>query len=108
MIRTGETICPKCGGELKYYDRVKRKVRLRYGQKHELYLRRYRCQECRALHRELKDFLVPYKRYEREIIFGVMEGLITCETLGFEDYPCELTMKLWKRVRTRIKLCLLF
>ena len=27
---------------------------------------------------------------------GVLEGLITCETLGFEDYPCEMTMIRWR------------
>lgn len=107
MIKTGETRCPNCGGELRYYDKVRRMVRERYGRKRELYLRRYRCKECGVTHREMQDFLIPYKRYEREIIFGVMEGLITCETLGFEDYPCELTMRLWMRFGTRNLLCLL-
>lgn len=37
----------------------------------------------------------PYKQYEAELISGVVEGLITAETLGFEDYPCESTMKRW-------------
>jgi hypothetical protein len=35
-------------------------------------------------------------RYESEIIIGVLEGLITCETLGYEDYPCEATMRRWR------------
>lgn len=38
------------------------------------------------MHRELPDFIFPYKQYEAEIIIGVLEGFITCETLGFEDY----------------------
>lgn len=37
----------------------------------------------------------PYKQYEAELISGVLEGLITVETLDFEDYPCESTMKRW-------------
>jgi hypothetical protein len=50
---------------------------------------------CGALHRELPEELLPYKQYEAEVIIGVLEGLITCETLGFEDYPCEMTMSRW-------------
>ena len=47
------------------------------------------------LHRELTELLFPYKQYESEVITGVLEGLITCETIGFEDYPCEMTMLRW-------------
>lgn len=39
---------------------------------------------------------VPYKQYEAEVIIGVLEGFITCETIGFEDYPCEMTMVRWQ------------
>ena len=42
------------------------------------------------------DFLHPYKQYDSEIIDGVIEGLIDSDTLGFEDYPCEMTMKRWR------------
>jgi hypothetical protein len=44
----------------------------------------------------LPDYLFPYKQYEREVIIGVMDGYITPETIGYEDYPCEMTMKRWK------------
>ena len=58
-------------------------------------IRRLRCTICGSLHRELPEELFPYKQYEAEVIIGVLEGLITCETLGFEDYPCEMTMSRW-------------
>ena len=32
MVTNDETICPHCGGELKYYDRVKRIVRTKIQQ----------------------------------------------------------------------------
>jgi len=38
---------------------------------------------------------LPYKQYEAELIIGVLDGLITYETLGYEDYPCESTMLKW-------------
>ena len=28
---------------------------------------------------------------------GVLNGTITPETIDYEDYPCELTMKRWTR-----------
>ena len=96
MISDSKSTCPKCGGQLKYYDTVKRIVRTKYGVKNKVDIRSSRCQKCSAMHRELPDFIFPYKQYEAEIIIGVLEGFITCETLGFEDYPCEMTMIRWR------------
>lgn len=96
MIRSNEWCCPLCGGSLKYYDKVKRTIRSKYGRKKELNIRRLRCMRCNFLHRELPYYIIPFKQYETDIITGVLEGLITCETLGFEDCPCEITMKRWR------------
>lgn len=49
-------------------------------------------------------FIYPYKQYESEIITGVIEGLITCETFGYEDYPCEMTMIRWKAHKSQLLL----
>jgi uncharacterized Zn finger protein len=95
MIKQNVFICPKCGGELKYYDSVKRIIRTKKRATNYISLRRLRCKNCNSIHREIPDDIFPYKQYEAEIIVGVVEGLITCETLGFEDYPCELTMMNW-------------
>lgn len=97
MIGSNESICPKCGGQLKYYDHVKRIARTKYGKKNRIDIRRFRCQQCGSIHRELPNNIFPYKQYEADIIVGVLEGFITCETLGFEDYPCEMTMFRWRQ-----------
>ena len=39
-----------------------------------------------------------------EVIIGVLEGLITCETLGFEDFPCEMTMFRWLSQKAQLLL----
>lgn len=96
MIGCFNTRCPICGGELKYYDLVKRIVRTKNGFARKVIIRRLKCRKCGKVHRELPDFLFPYKQYDADIIKGVIEGLITSETLGYEDYPCEMTMKRWK------------
>lgn len=102
MISDNQSICPKCGGQLKYYDHVQRLVRTKFGNKKWVAIRRLRCCKCHAVHRELPDFIFPYKQYEADIIIGVLEGLITCETLGFEDYPCEMTMIRWRLFPPRL------
>lgn len=95
MVINNESICPDCGGKLKYYDKVPRIVRTKGGVTRRVDVRRLRCSKCGALHRELPCFIFPYKHYEAELIVGVIEGLITQDTLGYEDYPCSATMATW-------------
>lgn len=102
MISNKESICPKCGGQLKYYDSVKRIVRTKYGRKKKVIVPRLRCNKCHSIHRELPDFIFPYKQYEADIIIGVIEGHITYQTIGFEDYPCEMTMFRWRLQSTEV------
>lgn len=66
--------CPICGGNLAAYDRKTRKVHTRSGGKIVLLLRRLRCTQCKKLHTELPDFLLPYKRYSRKSIEDVLSG----------------------------------
>ena len=104
MVHEGESLCPKCGGELKYYDSVKRIVRTKRRKTIRIFIRRLRCTICGSIHRELPELLFPYKEDEAEVIIGVLEGLITSDVLGFEDYPCELTMEVWKSQETQLLL----
>lgn len=104
MVNIDVSICPKCGGRLRYYDTVKRIVRTKGRKSWKIPMRRLRCTRCGALHREMSELIFPYKQYEAEVIIGVVEGLITCETLGFEDYPCELTMGRWTAQKQQLLL----
>lgn len=88
-------ICPNCGGTLKHYDSVKRLLKTKNGVKRHIKIRRLKCVDCNKIHRELPETILPYKHYESEIVKGVREGLITPETIGFEDYPCSMTMFRW-------------
>ena len=97
MVRENDSICPKCGGALIFYDRVKRIVRSKGRNTEWIVVRRLKCKQCGAVHRELPELIFPYKQYEYEIIVGVIEGLITPSTYGYEDYPTELTMLRWTR-----------
>lgn len=104
MVSKNVLVCPKCGGILKGYDSVRRIVRTKGRATAWVRIRRLRCEKCGAFHRELPRFIFPYKQYEAELILGVLEGLITCETLGYEDYPCEMTMERWKAQKEQLLL----
>lgn len=106
MILTGETTCPICGGNLRYYDSVNRRVKRKGGVTDILQLRRFRCEQCKRTHREIVADIFPYRQYEREIVVGVLEGYITSETLGFEDFPCEETMLRWRKKKRNLHLFL--
>lgn len=99
MIDIGEKICPLCGGNLRYHDSVSRIVRTKYRRTQLIIIRRLQCTKCHTLHRKLPNYIYRFKQYERDVIDGVVEGYITSDTLDFEDYPCELTMKHWLNTR---------
>lgn len=98
MITNGETACPKCGGNLKYNDKVLRTVRTKRRLTKQVELKRFKCCNCGSIHREIPDYILPYKQYESELIIGVVEGFITSDTFGYEDYPCEMTMRRWQAI----------
>lgn len=68
MINYNDTKCSTCDGFLKYYDKVRRNVRTRYGSKYTIKIRRYRCMDCTKLHREMP----PQKYYRTSITNGVL------------------------------------
>ena len=99
MVAENEPNCPNCGEELKHYDNVQRIVRTKGRKTEWITIQRLRCPCCGTLHRELPDYIYPYKQYEIEVIKGVLEGFISNNTLGYEDYPCEMTIKRWKNAQ---------
>ena len=101
MINFAELVCPDCGGRLRYYDHVQRIVRTKGRKTKQVKIRRLQCGKCGRIHRELPEYIFPHKQYEAEIILGVLEGFITSDTIGFEDYPCEATMLRWIAARNK-------
>lgn len=90
-------ICPTCkSSNVKKYDVAKRLVKTKGGTKKWIDITRYKCTDCGSIHRDLPDNISPFKHYDNDIIKGVVEGFISSDTLGYEDYPCEITMKRWR------------
>lgn len=91
--------CKVCGGELKHRDYVKRIVKTKGGEKDFVDLERMICKKCGRICRILPENLSPFKHYENDVIEGVREGLITPDTLGYENFPSEMTMERWRGTR---------
>ena len=102
MISEAETVCQYCGGMLKHYDYVTRKLKSKNGRKQTIKMERRYCKSCGRVQRVQTDDIVPYKHYEASVIEGVIEGLITEQTLGFEDYPSEKQMSRWKSQKIQV------
>ncbi len=107
MVKENAKTCPNCGGRLVKDGHVDRIVRTKGRETKWIKLQRLLCANCGKVHREIPDIIFPYKQYEAELIQGVWEGLITTDTYGYEDYPCETTMKRWKSLKTQEKQLLL-
>ncbi len=95
MIYFGTYSCPRCTGNLEYYDSVKRIVKSEKGSISYINIRRLVCSTCKSTHRELPRYLIPYKHYKKNIINGFIDGTLSVEELEFEDYPCQLTINIW-------------
>lgn len=93
--------CPKCDNKLKVKDYRERQGWTKYGDKRRYLLRRLQCKSCGAIHIELPDILLPYKRYNTEAVESVLNG---------NDSDCVAsitTMKLWQSWYERIWLQML-
>jgi len=92
--------CPLCGGELHYRDCVARDVIQSSGVVETLKIRRMECPACECLHRELPDFVQPFKHYASEVIEAVLDG--DCSSCPAENS----TISRWKAWFLRILLYL--
>jgi Domain of unknown function (DUF6431) len=69
FVRSEECIpCPCCQGKLVVCGSRRRFCTQSNGDRVTFIIRRLRCKDCRRIHHELPDMLVPYKRYDRESI----------------------------------------
>lgn len=96
MVKENERTCRVCGGTFRKYGTVQRIVRTKRRETYYICLQRLQCRKCHSVHREIPEIIFPFKQYESEMILGVLEGFITPDILGYEDYPCEMTMQRWK------------
>lgn len=83
-------VCPDCGGEVKFYDVVNRRVLLEDRKVVYISVNRYRCKVCRKIHR-VSDKIVPYKHYSKETIEKVLKDKPD------DIYPSDMTKWRWSQ-----------
>lgn len=91
MIKSETDSCPKCGGELKYYDSVIRIQKFPEGKIRKKLLSRMKCRNCGSLHRVIPEDILPYKQYARSVVESNEEYL---------DYPSESSIYRWHAKNT--------
>jgi len=75
FVRSEEQNCCPCyNWRLKVIGSRKRTCINGQGQKIYLVIRRMQCAECKTIHHELPDLVVPYKRHISESIEAVVSG----------------------------------
>ncbi|MGM0883647.1 MAG: DUF6431 domain-containing protein [Bacillota bacterium] len=73
FVRCAEVVLsPCCGEKLSVIGSRKRTLTSEEGEYHLLVVRRLRCAQCRKIHHELPDCVVPYKRYESTCVEQVI------------------------------------
>lgn len=95
MVNFGCEICPNCGGKLKFYDVAPRRVLEYEREASYISVRRLVCTNCKRVHRELPEGVLPYKHYSADVIFKSRLEFI-------DDYPCELTLKRWASLKLQV------
>lgn len=88
----------KCKGgckNLKHYDWRLRKVYDKGRVAVPIKVERLKCKDCGHMTLRYPDDVLSYKQYDKDIYEGVVEGFITPDTYGFEEYPSERTMQRW-------------
>lgn len=67
-------VCPICGKPMKSHGRCQRYLRTSDGDRITLSLRVFFCPECGHYHRELPDFIMPYKQLSTEMIADIYDN----------------------------------
>jgi hypothetical protein len=86
FVRSTERIpCPCCGGALNVIGSRRRRYIDPAGAVVALIIRRLRCRDCRRVHHELPDILVPYKRHSSESIESVVSAKAQEVSISADD-----------------------
>jgi len=92
FVRCAESVpCPCCGEKLVVIGSRQRQLSTACGEQRLLIVRRLRCLQCRKIHHELPDCIVPYKRYESECVEQVVAES-TSSSVAADD----ATLRRWK------------
>lgn len=91
FLRSAEVaLCPCCQGRLRVIGSRPRTWVQESGVKAKIIIRRLRCVDCRKIHHELPNILVPYRRHEAQVIEAAVTGEPTSADVE------ESTLRRWR------------
>ena len=89
-----KSYCPYCEESFKVIGSRKRIIFRQDGSKERLIIRRLQCCECYRISHELPDIIIPYKRYESDVIADALDGTVSSQN---DCCPAEhSTIQRWK------------
>ena len=72
-----DAFCPVCEEPLHFHGRCSRFARIETGEKRiEMAIRVLRCMKCGHFHRELPDFIAPFKQLSLELIAQIYDDTV--------------------------------
>ena len=72
-----DAICPVCNEPMHFHGRCSRFARIETGEKRiEISIRVLRCLKCGHFHRELPDFIAPFKHLSLKLIAQIYDGTV--------------------------------
>lgn len=88
--------CKSCNNELVTRGMRKRLIRGENGAKIWIRVDQYYCPNCHKYSRALPSDVLPFRQYPKSVIKAGKEGRLDDDE-RYEDYPCDLTKKRWKK-----------
>ena len=98
-------VCPKCDKTMAYRDTCDRHGLNADAICQWYVLRRFKCVDCNNIHREIPDFLFPYKHYEADVIQAAIDG--NKDGIAADESTIRNWRNQWYSQETHIRLILL-
>ena len=94
IIGIGAAICPICRNEMKSHGRCTRYIEISGEERRTYSLRIFFCPECHHYHRELPDFMIPYKHYSAETYAEIHNNPSNCFKCSVDEHSFR-RMRAW-------------
>ena len=95
--------CPKCNNPMKFRDTCNRHGKNKGSECTWYILRRFQC--CGSTHREIPDFLFPYKHYEVDVVQAAIDN--DTDDIVADDRTIRRWRNQWKTQEMRVRLALM-
>ena len=100
VVALNESHCPICQAMLVMRATRERVWWLGNEEMRILLIRRLYCEDCKRIHHEIPDCLVPYKRYGADVIENIVSGEVRAKDLPCPSSTVSRIRAWWKAVKS--------